>query len=172
MKNYVMALLATAAVGAFAHTAQAGVVFHDDFTSAGQTPMSNWPGDAVFFSSSNHQNASVDLVGPGFFNSLAPNIGNTTGATAGLIGLNAVDLDGSTGSENSPLAGLLLYTASLPFGTYTVTFALAGNLRGAAAETTAYGFALGAFDTVTPSASQPYTWYTATFTGSGQFWLC
>jgi hypothetical protein len=41
MKNYVIALLATAAVGAFAHTAQAGIVFHDDFTSAGQTPMPN-----------------------------------------------------------------------------------------------------------------------------------
>ena len=50
-----------------------------------------------------------------------------------------------------------------------MTFALAGNLRGAPAETTAYGFGASPFLTVTPSASQPYTWYTATFTGAGEF---
>ncbi len=172
MKNYVMALLATAAVGAFASTAQAGVLFHDDFTSNGQVPADNWTGDAFFAPQPLPPTSgfpSVDLVGVGNFASLAPNTGNTTPATAGLIGLNAVDLDGSTGYGNTPLAGLLLYTASLPFGTYTVTFALAGNLRGDVAQTTAYGFAFSPFDTVTLSASQPYTWYTATFTGSGEF---
>ena len=48
MKNFVIALLATAAVGAFASTAQAGVIVHDDFTSNGQVPTDNWTGDAFF----------------------------------------------------------------------------------------------------------------------------
>ncbi len=169
MKNYVVALLATAALGAFASTAQAGIVFSDDFTTSGQIPTDNWTGDAFFTPfplPPTSGQPSVDLVGGSNFGSLAPNAGNTTAATASLIGLNAVDLDGSTGNGNSP-AGILVSNVSLAPGNYTVTFALAGNLRGAAPQTTIVDF-LGSdtFIEITPANNQPYTWYTFSAVGA------
>jgi hypothetical protein len=165
MKNYVIALLATAAVAAFASTAQAGVIFHDDFTSNGQVPADNWTGDVFFTPQPQPPTSgapSVDLVGTGNFASLAPNAGNTTPATVSLIGLNAVDLDGSTGYGNSP-AGVLVSNVSFAPGNYTVTFALAGNLRGNVAQTTLFGFETNAPGVITAPSSQPYTWYSETF---------
>ncbi len=70
--------------------AHAAVVISDNFS--GSTPQANWPGDGPFLSvppPGNVQNLpSVDLMGPGFFQNLAP------------VGQNAVDLDGSTGFNN------------------------------------------------------------------------
>src|SRR5580700_7689977 len=98
MKNYVMALLATAAVGAFASTAQAaGIVLFDNFTTtdpAQQVPSLNWLGDNTFVpvpATPVTGQASVDLVGPV----------NPYGITT-VGGLNVVDMDGSTGTGFSP----------------------------------------------------------------------
>jgi hypothetical protein len=93
---------------------------------------------------------------------MTPNAGNTTPATVSLIGLNAVDLDGSTGYGHSP-AGVLVSNVSFAPGNYTVTFALAGNLRGNVAQTTLFGFETNAPGVITAPSSQPYTWYSETF---------
>jgi len=137
----------------FAH---AVIVISDTFAG---TPQANWPGDSVFLSIPQPGNVtglpSVDLVGPGFFPTLAP------------AGQNAVDLDGSTGYGNSP-AGELQSVQSLALGNYTVQFELAGNMRGATAQTT--DLCIGtSCQSLTPSNTQPYTLYDLTFTGvSGQ----
>ena len=90
--------IATAVLLAGAGLAQpsyAGVVLSDDFAG---TAQGNWPGDSVFLSILQPGNVqglpSVDLVGPGFFANLAYGSGNS------------VDLDGSTGSGNSPAGEL------------------------------------------------------------------
>ncbi len=138
--------------------AHAGVVITDNFS--GSTPQANWPGDGIFNSVSPIGNtpnpASVDLVGPGFFQNLAP------------VGQNAVDLDGSTGTGNTPVAGDLQSAQSLALGNYSVQFQLAGNMRGAASETT--NVCIGTVcQSITPANTQPYTAYNLTFTGvSGQ----
>ncbi len=170
MKNYVVALLATAALGAFASSAQAGIVFSDDFTTSGQIPTDNWTGDAFFTPLPQPPTSgqpSVDLVGGSNFGSLAPNAGNTTAATASLIGLNAVDLDGSTGYGNSYAGFLWSYVVFAP-GTYTVKFALAGNLRSAPTEIFEAGFdgSLLPGIVLAPPSSQAYTWYSFTETTS------
>jgi len=152
MKRRKSALL-VAAVGALAlmaspHSSKAAVVFSDNFDSG--TAQANWVGDTVFQAvpAPGNGGPSVDLVGPGFFNELA---------FAG----NSVDLDGSTGSGNFP-AGQLQSIASLPVGDYTVQFLLAGNMRGAASDTTVVSIGGTSFS-FTPTNSQPYTLQTLTF---------
>ena len=116
---------ALATVG-FLTAANAGVVLSDNFDS--DTAVLNWPGDSVFTSVPSpgdvYGQPSVDLVGVG------DGFGNL--AYQG----NSVDLDGSTGYGNTPIAGELQSVMSLATGDYTVTFVMAGNLRGAPAQTT------------------------------------
>jgi hypothetical protein len=136
-----------------AASAQAGVVLSDNFNSDGQ--VLNWPGDAVFTSTSPAGNApgpaSTDLIGPGFYPLCAAGQGN------------CVDLDGSTGSGNLPEAGQLDSNTIFGPGTYTLTFDLAGNQRGAPAQTTV--ISLGTWSTsLTENASDPWATYTFTFT--------
>ena len=132
----VASVLAALVLGVSIQGARAAVVtsISDNFTSTdptNNTPMLNWLGDSVFTSVPATANQtgkpSVDLIGPGFFGELAPG--------GALSGLNAVDLDGSTGSGFTP-AGSLQSNDSLAAGTYQVSFYLAGNLRGAPAQTT------------------------------------
>jgi PEP-CTERM motif len=166
LKNYVMALLATAAVGAFASTAQAGVVLSDDFTttdSAKQVPMANWQGDSVFTSMPDPSvpgSSSVDLVGSAngtpYFPSLAPS-----------MTLNAVDLDGSEGTAFSP-SGDLVSNVSLSTGTYDVSFLLAGNMRGAPTQTTTIWLGSQFFTESLPSG-QGYTLFSHEFTDASGF---
>jgi hypothetical protein len=136
----ILPLVAAIVVGLASHGATAAVVtsISDNFTTTdptNQTPGGNWLGDNVFTSvpttANINGNPSVDLVGGKFFPELAPG----AGAPALLAGLNAVDLDGSTGNGFSP-AGGLLSNNTLAAGTYRVSFYLAGNLRGGAPQTT------------------------------------
>ena len=75
---------------------------------------------------------------------------------------NSVDLDGTTGSGNSP-AGELQSITSLTTGNYTVQFMFAGNERGATAETTVISIGDESFS-LTPQSSQSYTLTTLFFT--------
>jgi PEP-CTERM motif len=146
-----------AAILAGAPSANAGVVFSDNFDS--DTATLNWPGDSVFQSIPQPGNVaglpSVDLVGA------SNDFGNL--AFQG----NSVDLDGSTGSGNSP-AGELQSITSLATGSYTVQFEFAGNERGALPETTVISIGNQSFS-LTPPNSQGYTLTTLFFTNvSGQ----
>ena len=141
-----------AAIFAGAPSAYAGVVFSDNFDA--DTPTLNWPGDGVFQSIPQPGNVqglpSVDLVS----------------ASDGFPGLvfsgNSVDLDGTTGSGNSP-AGELQSLTSLTTGNYTVQFMFAGNERGATPETTVISIGDESFS-LTPQSSQSYTLTTLFFT--------
>jgi hypothetical protein len=145
---------AAAAIGVLgAGAVSATVVFSDNFNS--DTAMLNWPGDSVFLSIPQPGNVpgkpSVDLVG----------VGDGYGNLADGPG-NSVDLDGTTGNGNNP-AGELQSVDSLPLGNYTVQFDLAGNLRGAYAQTTVVSIGGESYD-ITPPNTQPYTLYTFHFT--------
>ena len=142
-----MALLATAAVGAFASTAQAGVVLTDDFTSGGQVPSLNWLGDSVFVpvpATPVTGLASVDLVAPV----------NPYGITT-IGGLNVVDMDGSTGTGFSP-AGEIQSIASLAAGTYTLSFWVSGNQRNPTQRS--LDVSLGGWSTVIGPLSESSPW--------------
>jgi len=111
----VIALLSAAALASAASAAHAGVVLFDDFSS--QTPdQLNWAGDAVFTSNTTG-NASVDLIGAGGSFDFYPGNGGY------------VDLDGTTGSGNTP-AGRLDSVLTFSAGTYTLSFDLGGSQRG------------------------------------------
>jgi hypothetical protein len=136
----ILPLVAAVVVGMTSHGATASVVtsITDNFTTTDPThevPGGNWLGDNVFTSvpapANINGNPSVDLVGGSYYGNLAPG----PGAPAALAGLNAVDLDGSTGSGFSP-AGQLLSNNTLAAGTYQLTFYLAGNLRSSPNQTT------------------------------------
>lgn len=145
-KLIVIAALASLACAGNAH---ASLVFSDDFGTTGAG--ANWPGDAFFTSVPGSHNSSVDLVGPGFFDNLA------------FVG-NSIDLDGSTGNGNVP-AGMIS-SNMLSLGSYSVSFELAGNLRGAPAQTTEVALGGQAFD-FTPANNQPYTLETVVFHNVG-----
>jgi hypothetical protein len=86
------------------------------------------------------------------------------GASGGV----SVDLDGSTGNGFSP-AGGIRSVASLGSGDYTVSFLLAGNLRGAFNQTVRVSIGGQSMDVTPSSNSQPYTLYNLYFNGaSGQ----
>lgn len=121
-------LAAGAALALFAGQASAAVVLSDDFNADAQGL--NSPGDATFLSTASP--GSIDIIGTGFFD-LQPGNGNY------------VDLDGSSGSGHNP-AGQLTSIATFGPGSYTLTFDLAGNLRGAAPQTTTVS--LGSFSQV------------------------
>ena len=141
-----------ALVGAFlgAQSCNAAVVLYDNFDSATQTL--NWAGDSVFTSIPAPGNVgglpSVDLIGTGFFD-FYPGNGNY------------VDLDGSTGGGISP-AGQLDSIATFSPGTYTLSFLLGGNARGAATKTTA--ISLGDFAvSIALASGDPLQLFTYTF---------
>jgi hypothetical protein len=136
-----------AAAALMAGQASAGVL--DDNFNADGPGVFNWPGDAVFTSTG--APGSVDLIGapPPFFD-LQPGNGFY------------VDLDGTTGSGNDP-AGQLTSVGTFGPGTYTLTFDLAGNLRGAPDQSTTVS--LGDFSaTLTPGASTGFALRSFTFT--------
>ena len=160
--------LAAAALALSAAGAHAATVLSDNFNSDTYTgPYGmNYAGDAVFSSFSPSGNspaaASVDLVGTG---TEFPFPGAGTGY--GLF----IDLDGSTGSGNQPVAGALISNAVLGAGEYTLSFDLAGNQRGAAAQTTYAGVYNGStgtlVDSLTPLNTQAFTTYTVSFYTTG-----
>jgi hypothetical protein len=136
-------------------------VISDDFTTtnpANQVPMGNWAGDGTFtsvFASPQLGTPSVDLVGningPDYYSVLAP------------PGLNAVDLDGSTGSGNVP-AGTIQSNMSLALGTYSVSFLLGGNMgRSSFDQTVTVQIGTQSY-TFTPSENQAYTPVSVLFT--------
>jgi hypothetical protein len=137
----VAAVLALASA-AWAQGANAGVVLSDNFDAG--VAQGNWPGDGVFLSIPQPGNVqhlpSVDLVGPGYYDSLA-------------YSGNSVDLDGSTGSGNHP-AGELQSIASLGLGNYRVQFELASNLRNYPNQTTVVAIGGESFD-LTPAYNAP-----------------
>ena len=155
--TFAAAAIALAAFGI--GSANAGVVLSDDFGTTGAE--GNWAGDSVFLSIPQpgdvNGKPSVDLVGPGFFDNLA-------------FSGNSVDLDGSTGNGNDP-AGEIQSKASLAASSagYTVSFELAGNLRGAADEETVVSIGGDSINLGYIPNNQGYTLYHLHFIGaSGQ----
>ena len=132
-----------------AQAASAAPLLSDNFDSA--TQGLNWAGDATFTSTG--APGSVDLIGTGFYD-LYSGHGNY------------VDLDGTTGGGNNP-AGQLTSTASFGPGSYSLSFLLGGNARGAAAQTTT--ISLGDFTTsINLASGDPLKLYTFNFTtGTG-----
>ncbi|MBV8684312.1 MAG: PEPxxWA-CTERM sorting domain-containing protein [Caulobacteraceae bacterium] len=156
MKSIAFAAAAAAAVLA-AQAVQANTVLSDNFNS--DTQMLNWAGDATFSSLPGPGNqspniASTDLIGTGFYD-LFPGNGNY------------VDLDGSTGYGNMPYAGVLQSNASFGAGTYTVSFDLGGNARGAAAQTTQVWLGSTLVASLTLDSSAPLTAYSYTASTTG-----
>ena len=157
-----MALLATAAVGAFASTAQAGVVLTDDFTTTDpthQVPALNWLGDNTFVpvpATPMPGTPSVDLVGP-----VNPYSITTP------PGLNVVDMDGSTGVNNSPAGEIRSVDTTLAAGSYTLSFWISGNQRSSTERSV--DVSLGSWSkTIGPlPESSPWTLETFSFSTSG-----
>jgi hypothetical protein len=141
-------------VAASVTSASATVILSDNFNA--DTAALNWTGDAVFASGGT---TAVDLVGPGTFGLLV--VPPASG--------NSVDLNGTTGHQ-----GDLTSVASVPAGTYTLTFLLAGPNPGsvdagragdtALTTVTVGGVTIGTF---TPPNTQAYTPESITFTTSG-----
>lgn len=168
----ILPLVAAVVAGMASHGAMAAVVtsITDNFTTTDPTHNivgGNWLGDNVFTSvpapANIKGNPSVDLVGGSFFGNLAPG----AGAPAALAGLNAVDLDGSTGTGFSP-AGALLSNNTLAAGTYQLTFYLAGNFREAPGQTTNVTIGDDLIAAIGPVANgQQYQLYSFIFTTAG-----
>jgi hypothetical protein len=131
--------LLAAGLAAGMSSANAGVVFSDNFDS--YAPVLNWVPPANWTVAP----GSVDLIGDGYFD-FFPGHGGY------------VDLDGSTNQ-----AGTLQTIASFGPGTYTLTFDLAGNARNDVDKTTT--ISLGNWSKSLDLASNsPYQLYTYTFT--------
>jgi hypothetical protein len=144
--KYWATLAAAAAAITSAGSAQAAVVFFEDFNAYAY--QLNWISPANWTVPS----GSVDLIG------------ETTTATAfdfypGNGGY--VDLDGSTGA-----AGTLQTIMNFAPGTYSVSFDLGGNARDDGPKTTV--ISLGDFSTdITLASNAALTPYTYTFTTAG-----
>jgi hypothetical protein len=128
----------SAAVALIAGNASASILLSDNFDAGSpHADQLNWTGDATFNVTS--PPSSVDLIGAGGSFDFIPGHGGY------------IDLDGSSGSGNNP-AGQLTSVATFGPGTYTVTFDLAGNQRGASSQSTTVS--LGSFSqTFGPLAS-------------------
>jgi hypothetical protein len=155
MKSYKSLVLASLMMGSWSQGSFAGTVtsITDNFTT-GETPALNWTGDSVFSSISGPPgNTSTDLVSNATYPGLA--FSNT---------INAVDLDGTTGSGHVP-AGILLSNSSFAVGTYDVSFLLAGNLRTASENQTVSVYIGGVFlEKITPTSwNQSFTHYSNDF---------
>jgi hypothetical protein len=169
-------VVAALVLGVSAQGAMAAVVtsISDNFTTtdpAHNTPQGNWLGDSVFTSvpapANQLGNPSVDLVGAGFFGNLAPGGANAPNPPSALIGLNAVDLDGSTGFGFVP-AGTLQSNDTLAAGTYQVSFYLAGNLRTSPTQTTDVLIGNDLIAAIGPVANnQQYQFYSFIFSTAG-----
>jgi hypothetical protein len=145
-------LVAVAALAGFMASGSssfAGIVLQDDFNSG--VKALNWTGDSVFLSTG--APASVDLIGPGFFD-LQPGNGNY------------VDLDGSTGPNNNP-AGQLTSIATFGPGSYVLTFTLGGNARGADNQTTVVTLGTQALGTFDLASNDPFITRAIAFTVTG-----
>ncbi|HEY2052103.1 MAG TPA: PEPxxWA-CTERM sorting domain-containing protein [Caulobacteraceae bacterium] len=156
MKSIAFAAGLAAAVLA-AQAVQAKTVLSDNFNSDAQTL--NWTGDSSFTSLPGPVGqgpgvASTDLIGTGFFD-FYPGNGNY------------VDLDGSTGWGNMPFAGILQSNAAFGAGTYTVSFDLGGNARGATAQTTDVYLGSTLVASLTLDSGSPLTAYSYTASTSG-----
>jgi PEP-CTERM motif len=132
------------AMAAVATSAQATVIFSDNFNSETQalnyTGFANWTVTA----------GSVDLIGTGFYD-FYPGNGNY------------VDLDGTTPGQNP--AGQITTDDSFGAGTYTLSFDLGGSTRG---DTNTVEVALGNFvKDITLASSAPLALYSYTFTTTG-----
>jgi hypothetical protein len=156
MKSIALVAGVAAAVLA-AQAVQAKTVLSDNFNSDAQTL--NWSGDSTFTSLPGPQTqspntASTDLIGTGFFD-FYPGNGNY------------VDLDGTTGWGNLPFAGILQSNASFGAGTYTLSFDLGGNARGAPAQTTDVYLGSTLVASLNLSSSSPWTLYSYTVKTTG-----
>ena len=151
MKSLLICAVTCLAGGLMTASANASVIFSDNFDM--DTAVENWSGDAVFTAVPAMpvygSTASVDLVGAADgFQSLAYNGGVS------------VDLDGTTGSGQNP-AGEIQSTTTLN-GDYTVSFLLAGNMRGYTPETTTVKIGAVSY-AFTPPSTQGYTLETLYF---------
>jgi PEP-CTERM motif len=156
MKLVFIAAGAVAAVLA-AQAVKANTVLSDDFNSDAQTL--NWSGDSTFTSLPGPSTegpgvASTDLIGAGFYD-FYPGNGNY------------VDLDGSSGYGNLPYAGILQSNASFGAGTYTLSFDLGGNARGAAPQTTDVYLGSTLVASINLASNAPLTAYSYTVTTTG-----
>lgn len=156
MKSIAIAASVAAAALA-AGAAQANVVLSDNFNSDAQ--MLNWTGDATFSSLPGPVGegpgvASTDLIGTGYFD-FYPGNGNY------------VDLDGSSGWGNTPFAGVLVSKTAFGAGTYTLSFDLGGNARGAPAQTTQVYLGTTLVASLTLASGAPLTLYSYTVSTSG-----
>jgi hypothetical protein len=112
----------SAAVALVAGNASATILLSDNFDAGSpHADQLNWTGDATFNVTS--PPSSVDLIGAGGSFDFIPGHGGY------------IDLDGSSGIGNDP-AGQLTSVATFGPGTYTVSFDLAGNQRGASSQST------------------------------------
>jgi len=150
-----LALAASAfALSLGAGSANAAIVLSDNFDA--DAVSLNFTGDSFFVppAAPTPGMASVDLVGAADgFGSLAYNGGVS------------VDLEGTTGTGFSP-AGILQSVATLASGNYSISFVLAGNLRGAVNKTTRVSIGDQFIDITPSSNAQPYTLYTENFTNA------
>lgn len=152
----VQALAAAAILALAGSAAHAATVLSDNFNADAATL--NWAGDAVFTSTSPAGNApgagSVDLIGNGLYDLVAGH---------GLY----VDLDGTSGTGNLPDAGQLTSNTIFGAGTYTLSFDLAGNQRGAVDQTTVVTLGSTTIASLTEASADPFATYTYTFTTTG-----
>lgn len=153
-----LAISAALALAASVQGASASIVLQDDFDSSTGNTL-NWAGDATFRSIPQPGNVSgspsVDLVAAS----------NGWGITT--YSGNSVDLDGSTGTGFQP-AGELDSVSSFGLQSYTLTFALSGNQRGASPQTTDVYMGNTLLHSYTLASGDPWLTYTLNFTGSGQ----
>jgi hypothetical protein len=157
MRRIMIGLAAVSAL--WVQSAGAATVLSDNFDSSG-VPGPNWVGDSVFLPVPTSPGPSgsgvptVDLVGmvggPDYFGTLA-------------FSGNSIDLDGSSGNNNFP-AGKIQSVVSFGPGAYQLLFELAGNLRGAPAQTTVVGFTGGPSTSFNPANNAPYTLEVVNFT--------
>jgi hypothetical protein len=146
MKIYLAGAVALVAGLALAASSNAAVVLSDNFDAAVPDQL-NWAGDSVFLATS--PPGSVDLIGAGGSFDFYPGNGSY------------LDLDGSSGTGNDP-AGEITSILSFGPGSYTLSFYLGGNARGAPAQTTRV--ILGDFSTdITLASGNPLTHYTFSF---------
>ena len=112
----------SAAAALIAGQASAAILLSDNFDAGSpHGDQLNWTGDATF--SVTTAPGSVDLIGAGGSFDFLPGHGGY------------LDLDGSSGSGHA-IAGEITSVLNFGPGTYTLTFDLAGNQRGATAQST------------------------------------
>jgi hypothetical protein len=122
MKLLKNAMSAAALSLALAGTANATIIFEDNFNSYnGGVGALNYTGFSPVWTV---MDGTVDLIGNGFYDFLPGN---------GLY----IDLDGSTAN-----AGIMGHLESLAAGNYTLSFDLAGNQRNTSAELTTANIAI------------------------------